>query len=46
MHRLDVAELTRRYHAGETVVGIARDIGASQSGVYRAIKRSGIERSP
>ena len=42
--RLDVDEIRHRYQAGDAIVGIARAIGASESGVYRAIKRSGIER--
>ena len=44
LHRLDVDEIVRRHQAGDAIVGIARAIGASESGVYRAIKRSGIER--
>jgi len=44
LHRLDVAEIVRRYQAGETIVGIARAIGASESGVGRAIRRNGIGR--
>jgi hypothetical protein len=40
LHRLDVAEIVRRY----SIIGIARAVGASESGVYRAVKRSGIER--
>jgi hypothetical protein len=41
LHRLDVGEIRRRREAGETIVRIARAIGASESGVYRAIKREG-----
>jgi hypothetical protein len=43
--RLDVDEIRHRYQAGDAIVGIARAIGASESGVYRAIRRSGTERA-
>jgi hypothetical protein len=44
LQRLDVAEIRRRYQAGETIKGIARAIGASESGVGRAMDRIGIAR--
>jgi hypothetical protein len=44
LRRLDVAEIRRRWDAGETIGDIARAIGASESGVYRAIRRHGIGR--
>jgi hypothetical protein len=44
LHRLDVEEVPRRREAGETIKRIARAIGASESGVGRAIKREGIGR--
>jgi hypothetical protein len=44
--RLDLGEITRRYQAGETITEIARAVGASPSGVSRAIKRGGVERRP
>jgi hypothetical protein len=44
LHRLDVADIVRRYRAGDSIIGIARATGASESGVYRVIKRSRIER--
>jgi hypothetical protein len=44
LHRLDIAEIRRRYQAGDAIAAIARAIGASESGVGRAIKRSGIGR--
>jgi hypothetical protein len=45
LHRLDVEEIRRRREGGETILGIARAIGASESGVSRAIKRSRIGRT-
>lgn len=44
LHRLDVEEIRRRCEAGEKIAGIARAIGASESGVGRATRRSGIDR--
>jgi hypothetical protein len=44
--RLDLGEITHRYQAGETIAAIARAVGASPSGVSRAIKRGGVERRP
>jgi hypothetical protein len=40
----DVDEIHRRREGGKTVVAIAQAIGASVSGVRRAIKRNGIQR--
>jgi hypothetical protein len=44
--RLDIDEIRRRYQAGETIVGIARAVGASESGVGGAVRRCGIQRGP
>jgi hypothetical protein len=46
LHRLDLEEIRRRREAGETVVTIAQAIGASESGVHRAIERCGLRRGP
>jgi hypothetical protein len=44
--RLDIDDIGRRYQAGETILAIAQAIGASESGVWRAVKRCGIQRKP
>jgi len=44
LRRLDVEEIRRRWEAGETMVVIAKAIGASLAGVRRAMDRNGIDR--
>jgi hypothetical protein len=46
MPRLDLAEIRRRTEAGQTLVEIANAIGASSTGVQRAMVRAGIPRRP
>ena len=44
--RLDLEDICRRTEAGQTLVEIANAIGASSTGVQRAMVRAGIPRRP
>jgi DNA invertase Pin-like site-specific DNA recombinase len=46
MPRLDLEEIRRRTEAGQTLEEIANAIGASSTGVQRAMVRAGIPRRP